>query len=743
MSKRTDKRDRQAKRRRRRQAARQLRASAQALPEQLLCEAAEVEFLEAAEGEEDAAKPKRFTLTAYNGGRMRPTGYYFDVVVDLAGLTAMSGKRPVFLEHNRQAIVGHTTQISIDPRANKVTASGVVSGAGETAREVQASAGNGFPWRASLGGPTLEREFIEKGQTAQANGRTFRGPVYILRKQKIAEISFCPLAGDDTSRARIAARAANHSEEISMKFADWLKANGFDPEEITDGQRKVLQAAYEAEQQDAEPNGGQASGGQKQAGGSAPLAASAGAGAPNVDTSELLASLGEEIRSGLRNEASAESQRISDIRRLCASYGVDQVELQVDGKPKKVNLEAHAIEHNWSKAQTELEALRASRPQTGPAIHSGGGDASATVLEAAACTALGMPGAQLVADYGDQTLQAAHDHYRGRLGLQELLLEAAYANGYSGRSFKQDPHAVLQAAFSGHEISGLLSNVQNKAIKHYFEKVEQTWAAIADVSPVTDFKQITNYSLTGDMEYEEVGPDGELKHGKLGEETYNNQADTYGKIASITRKDLYNDDLGALNKAGRRLGRGGALKINDVFWKVFLDNAAFFVAGNNNYADGAATALGVDALTAAELLFLNQTDPDGKPLGADPAILLVPNALFVEGTNLMESLEVRPASNSTKAKTTKNPHAGKFQVEKSSYLSNASYTGASALAWYLLADPADLPVIEMVFLNGNRMPTVEQVSAPADVLGIVMRGYHDFGAAKQEPRGGVKMKGEA
>ena len=30
-----------------------------------------------------------------------------------------------------------------------------------------------------------------------------------------------------------------------------------------------------------------------------------------------------------------------------------------------------------------------------------------------------------------------------------------------------------------------------------------------------------------------------------------------------------------------------------------------------------------------------------------------------------------------------------------------------------------------------------------NVLGIQMRGYHDFGVALQEPRGGVKSKGEA
>ena len=76
------------------------------------------------------------------------------------------------------------------------------------------------------------------------------------------------------------------------------------------------------------------------------------------------------------------------------------------------------------------------------------------------------------------------------------------------------------------------------------------------------------------------------------------------------------------------------------------------------------------------------------------------------------------------------------------YLSNALYTGNSAKAWYLLADPSDLPVIEMAFLNGQEAPTVETSDADFNMLGIRMRGYHDFGVNLQDPRGGVKSKGE-
>jgi hypothetical protein len=76
------------------------------------------------------------------------------------------------------------------------------------------------------------------------------------------------------------------------------------------------------------------------------------------------------------------------------------------------------------------------------------------------------------------------------------------------------------------------------------------------------------------------------------------------------------------------------------------------------------------------------------------------------------------------------------------YLGNTQYTGNSTKAWFMLADPNDLPVIEVAFLNGQESPTIETAEADFNVLGVQMRGYHDFGASLQDYRGGVKVKGE-
>ena len=78
----------------------------------------------------------------------------------------------------------------------------------------------------------------------------------------------------------------------------------------------------------------------------------------------------------------------------------------------------------------------------------------------------------------------------------------------------------------------------------------------------------------------------------------------------------------------------------------------------------------------------------------------------------------------------------------SPYLSDAySITGSSDTAWYLLADPAELEVIKVIYLNGQTSPTVESADADFNVLGIQFRGYFDFDVKKTEYRAGYMNAG--
>lgn len=627
-------------------------------PRTLNLEATATIHLEAANSEGAAPLP-RFRMVAYTGAPMRVAGWRHPVVLDLAGIGIPSQSRPIRFGHDPLAGVGHTDAVRVED--GQLVATGIVSRDTPAAREVVVSAKNGFPWQASVGASVEEFEFVKENQQVLVNGQTLSGPLNVVRKATLGEISFVDLGADGRTSASVAANQNNGDPPV-----------------------------------------------------------------PNETDSELTA---EEVRV----RAVAETNRIAAIRRICAG--------------RCPEIEAEAIRDGWDQTRTELEVLRRTRP-TSPIPHGGShAPVNARMLEAACLLTAKLDNVERMVDA--QTLEMASQRFKGGIGLQELLLEAAWANGYTGRNFR-DSRAVLryafgrgiEAGFSTIDIGGLLSNVANKFLLDGFFSVERTWRNVCAVRNVSDFKTVTSYRLVGNDQYEQVPAGGELKHGTLGNETYSNKADTHGLMLSIDRRDIINDDLGAITTVPRKLGRGSGLKINDVFWTIFLNNVAFFAAGNNNFISGVGTALGIDGLTAGEVAFLDQVDGDGKPIGIMPAILLVPTALSAIGSQLFKSMELRDNTSTAKYPIT-NPHQGKFRVEVSRYLGNAKYPGFSAKAWYLLAEPTDLPVIEVAFLNGQESPTIETAEADFNVLGVQMRGYHDFGVALQDPRGGVKAKGEA
>lgn len=661
--------------------------------------------IEAAQPEGGPDPVPRFTMLAYSGDAMRIEGWRHPVVVDLEGLNVPSQRRPVRFGHSMYAGVGHTERIAVE--GGRLVAEGVISRDTSAAKEVVASGKRGFPWQASIGAGVQQADFVRAGKSVVVNGRTFEGPVFVARKTLLGEISFVDLGADGNTTATIAAQ-----QETEME-SEQRTAN-----------------SEQGKEAEGQPAGGDSPLTQREPGNGADRTAIAERSSDRcVKGTEVVADPVAEMRAS----AAAETKRLAAIRRIC------------DGKFPEI--EAQAIAEGWTTDKTELEVLRASRPKA-PAIHAVASHVvDGQVLEAACMLTAKHSGAEEL--YDEKTLDAASKRFRGGIGLQELLLEAAWANGYSGRNFRDSRAALrfafghdIQAAFSTIDVGGILSNVANKFLLEGFMSVERTWRNICAIRNVSDFKTVISYRLIGKDQYEQVAPGGEIKHGTLGEESYSNKADTYALMLSIDRRDIINDDLGAITTVPRKLGRGSGLKINDVFWVIFMANTNFFKAANNNYIEGATTGLSIDGLTAGEKTFMDQVDSDGKPTGVMPSIILVPTSLSALATTLWKSLEIRDTTATTKYPVA-NPHAGKFRVEVSRYLGNAQYTGNSVKAWYLLADPNDLAVIEVAFLNGQESPTIETAEADFNVLGIQMRGFHDFGVALQDPRGGCKSKGEA
>jgi hypothetical protein len=660
----------------------------------------------AADGE--ATKLPTIQMAAYNGGAM-DVGWSLPVVIDLRGLDISGRSRPLLKDHDAGQVVGHTTDVrKVDGRS--LMLDGVVSGTGPAAREVVANAGNGFPWQASVGVATRNYEYVREGSTANANGQEFAGPLYIVRKGVLAEVSVVAIGADSTTHTSIAAR--NHNQgETDMDFDAWIEAKGFDSDTITDEQRVTLKAAFDAEQETGEPAGAD----------------------PVLE---------------FRKAQAAETRRIADIRAKCAGAHSE--------------IEARAIADGWTVEAAELAVLRAERakaPQA-PAGHARGGGAPA--IRARAITAslamrAGVPEESVAKERGmtDQVMEAALSRDVRRIGLHGLMHECIQAAGghapygqvdsdFIRAAFEANQRLIASGGFSGLSLTNILGAVANKVALNAFESIEMVATRFAHLHDASDFKTYTVCRLMENGSFQKVGPGGELKHGSFSEDAYTNRVETRGQILTLTRQDIINDDLGLFARIMGALGRNAALALEtDAFTELMANTGSFFSSGNGNYISGSGTVLGIDGFTQLEQKMLDMKDSSGKPILMTPKKLVVPTSLKVTADLLMKELRVNETTTADKGRPAANPHAGKCEVLASPFINSAAITGNSSTAWFLFGDPDVAPALQIAYLRGQRTPTIESGDTDFDTLGMSWRGYFDFKAKLMDPRGACMSKGAA
>lgn len=605
---------------------------------------------------------------------------YDSIVVDLSGMRISSKARPILRDHDASRIVGHTD--SIDVRSGKIEVSGVISGAGPDADEVVESSLRGFPWQASIGASIQQMESIVAGQSVSVNGRTFKGPLLVARKTVLKEVSFVSLGADDQTSAKVTAKKPGANMGVEIEHDD----------------------------NDRQP--------------------------PTPST------LPPELKAEYRKFVAAEAERIGFIKEIC------------DGK--HLDIECQAIEEGWDTDRVSTAVLRASRSKpAGPAIHSKSSAVDGQVLEASLCMSAGLSEEKAGKHFDQRVMNAAvsRDHRGARL--HSLLYAVAAAAGVYVRpgaggdemiqaAFRANDMLQASSGFSTISLSGILGNVAGKMLLDAYQAAASVVRQFCAETDLSDFKSHTRYRMTMAGQFLKVGPDGELKSANLSEEGYSNQIETYGRIITLTRQMMTNDDLGAFLQIPKAMGRHAALALEEAVFALLLSNpSSFFGAGHANYQEGAGTALDIDALTVAEQSFLDRKDSDGKFILIEPKIMLVPTALKVTAQLLFNEKQINQDPADNKAKPAANPHVSRFMPVASPYLGLSSLTGYSQKAWYLFADPNDVAAMEIGYLRGQRSPTIQGGETDFDVLGMRWRGFFDFGVAMGDYRGALKMKGEA
>ena len=466
-----------------------------------------------------------------------------------------------------------------------------------------------------------------------------------------------------------------------------------------------------------------------------------------------------------------------DFKDLNATYLTDTLKLSAKTMRAVVS---HAIKNKWSVDKFELEMHLAKKPDVGNVgIHSRDSLSEVTTnglaLTAAIVRSAGVPAnaTQKVTGkkYGyenwfdQKTLDASDNPNIRDISLSQLLEHNIMAasgrrakSRYGTDSFIDEVRqAQISLRASGNTTwSGLniFQDAANKMLWAAYESQNTTWQEWVKVMSVNDFKTHNAYRLTGTGGYRLVGPDGELKHGGFTDQKFTHSAQTYGKLVGLSRTDLINDDMGALNGIMTMLGADGAKFLEELFYVKLLNQlTTLFPVDNSlgNYLAGAGSDLGVDGMTAAETQLSNHVDAANQPILNSGSILLHGNQdAVLAGLLYTQGVLQGVQSANAKKSPDSNPHTGKYRPIKAGYLSNSNIKQRVAEdslgkavpnqntdQWLLLRAPGpEGGLIIGSFLNGQQRPTIQQSDSQFEVLGMQWRAFHDAGADNGDPKWG-------
>lgn len=292
------------------------------------------------------------------------------------------------------------------------------------------------------------------------------------------------------------------------------------------------------------------------------------------------------------------------------------------------------------------------------------------------------------------------------------LMEAARAClAQAGVSSMPGSKMALVAMAITHSTSDfpyLLQDTAEKAMLKGYGEADETFQAWTSVGRLTDFKAASRVGMSEFSDLEEVKEGAEFKHGTVGERREQIQLATYGKLFSISRQAIINDDLGAFSDIPRKMGRAAPRKVGDLVYAVLTgnpnmaDGTALFHANHSNLA-AAAAALSLSTVGAGRTAMGRQTDSSGaaNALNIRPRYLIVPITLEDAAGVLLNSEYDPDTANKLQRY---NPARG----WNLTLVSDARLDASSTTAYFLAADQGMYDTVEVAYLDGNPNPYLEQ-----------------------------------
>jgi hypothetical protein len=451
------------------------------------------------------------------------------------------------------------------------------------------------------------------------------------------------------------------------------------------------------------------------------------------DAATRAAESAQAVTTAATNAASTERQRAADITSLCVRHAVPA------DKASKFISDGTSID----AVRTEILNDLATRDA---AVGNGARNVARvhTVSDETQTRMAGLEEAFMHRVDASAKLTDNGRQYRG-MSMMEMGREHLERAGVDTRGLDRMSLATRILNFrsggslSTSDFSSLLANVANKRLRQGYDENQpsyQRWARRAPDAP--DFKSMSVVNLSGAPDLLQVNEHGEFKYGAMsdGKETYSML--TFGRIVSLTRQSLINDDLRGFDRLVGAFGNSAARLENRTVYSILTANAALsdtvalFHATHANLA-GANAAISVTTLGAGRAAMRLQKGLQSEELNLVPSYLIVPatqEALAYQYTSA-NYVPTQPSGvNEFRA-------GGRTALEP---IVEAILDANSTTAWYLAASTGQVDTVEYCYLQGAAGPVIESEMG-FEVDGISYKCRLDFAAKAIDFRGLYKNIG--
>jgi ATP-dependent protease ClpP protease subunit len=317
-------------------------------------------------------------------------------------------------------------------------------------------------------------------------------------------------------------------------------------------------------------------------------------------------------------------------------------------------------------------------------------------------------------------------------------------------------HAVRMAGMGSSDLPAVLADTMNKEFMGGFDDEPTTYQAVCAEVENPNFMSKSMTKISGFSDIDDLPEGANFKQGKFSDKKETIALSTSGKMLTLSRNLLVNNDTGAIAAVPRAMSGAMRRKMNRDFYDLLTyntlvgpvtteDSVAFFNYASHNNLKSSSGVPSVSSLGVADTMLMEQPLPKAEASSATTYLNRTGSILLTGTTNRLTVLQLIGSANdpaATDGKLVKNPYANVVTPVFDAYLQAKLTAASKTYAWYWFAGPNSFRNWVVAFLSGNRTPTLRsEPSRVGEALGISYDIFFDYKFGFEDYRGVIHNDG--